>query len=364
MPLDRFRAVVGPLSAIVLALVLGAALIVFDGGNPLDAYAAIVRGSVGSIDALGRTLEKATPLVLAGLAVAFAFKAGLFNIGGQGQLVLGAAFAAWAGYALALPAVLHIPVALAIGGLAAAVLGMIVGALKAYRGTHEVIATIMFNFIASNLTTYLVAFPDGPWYENENNPSNISRTPPIDDSAVIPRLFDSDGTGLPLGFLVAVGAALAVWWILARSTFGYEITTTGANRHAAVYAGISVKRITVATMAISAFLAGLGGAIETQGVVGRFQPGDNSGLGFDGITIALLAKSHPIAVIPAALLIGALQAGATELQSAADVSPDILNLVQAFILFFVAAPTVVRWITRIRSLDEDEGPQLSAGWGA
>ena len=361
---NTLRALQGPVLAIALALVLGAVLIAVDGKNPLEAYSAILSGSLGGVDQFGRTLEKSTPLVLAGLVVAFAFKAGLFNIGGQGQLVLGAAFAAWIGYRFSLPGIVHIPLALIVGGLAASILGILVGALKAYRGTHEVITTIMFNFIASNLTTYLVAFPDGPWYELEGNASNISRTPPIQESAEIPRLFAGNSSGIPLGFLVAILAAVVIWWLLAKTTFGFEVGMVGANRHAAVYAGISVKKITVITMAISAFLAGLGGAIETQGVVGRFIPGDNSGLGFDGITIALLAKSNPIAVIPAALLIGALQAGATQMQSSAGVSPDILNLVQAFILFFVAAPMVVRWITRVRSLEEDSGPQLSSSWGA
>jgi simple sugar transport system permease protein len=154
-----------------------------------------------------------------------------------------------------------------------------------------------------------------------------------------------------------------IWWILERTTLGFEIKTVGANRFAAAYAGISGVKMIVLTMTISAFLAGLGGAIQTTGVVGRFQPGFNTGLGFDGITIALLAQTNPIAVIPAALLLGAMDAGSSLMQAESSVEPEIISLIQAFILFLVAAPAVVRWITRIRQAGEGEQIQLSSGWG-
>jgi general nucleoside transport system permease protein len=290
--------------------------------------------------------------------VAFAFKAGLFNIGGQGQLLLGAAFAAWIGFELSLPAPIHLPLALLVGTLAAALLGVIVGALKAYRGAHEVITTIMFNFVAANLTEWLVS-REGPWLDPpETNPSNLARTPLIGESAEIPRVEE-----LPLGFLVAVAAAVAIWWLLARTTFGFQIRTVGANRFAATYAGISVAHVTVVTLAISAGLAGLGGAIQTQGVNARFEPGFQTGLGFEGITIALLARTNPLGVIPAALLIGAMDAGSTLMQARAGVEPEVIGVIQGFILFFVAAPIVVRWLIRLRALDQQDQPQLSSGWG-
>ncbi len=351
------RSAMIPVVAVVFGLIIGAVLIATVGASPFEAYGAMWEGALGSGDAFLRTLEKATPLILGGLAVAFAFKAGLFNIGGQGQLLLGASFAAWAGFTFEMPGILHIPFALIVGALAAATLGGIVGYLKAYRGTHEVISTIMFNFVAANLTDWL-ANRGGPWADPpETNPSNLARTPLVNDSAKIP-----DVLGIPAGFLVAVVAALFCWWLLERTTFGFEIRTVGLNRHAANYAGIGVGRITILAMVISAFLAGLGGGIETLGVDGRFEPGFNTGLGFDGITIALLARTNPIAVIPAAVLLGAMDAGASLMQSRTSVEPEIISIIQAVILFFVAAPSVVRWLIRRKS-DEDEQLQLTTGWG-
>lgn len=347
-----------PVLAVLLGLIAGAILMITSGANPVDAYTAMFQGAFGGLTELGRTLEKATPLILSGLAVALAFKAGLFNIGGQGQLLLGAAFGAWAGFTFDLPPLIHVPFALLVGGLAASLLGGLVGVLKATRGVHEVISTIMLNFVAANLTDWL-ASRDGPWFDPpENNPSNLARTPLVADSAQIPRI-----EGLPLGFVVAVVAAIVVWWMLSRTTLGFEIRTVGANRHAAAYAGISATRMIILAMMMSAFLAGLGGAIQTTGVVGRFQPGFNTGLGFDGITIALLAQTNPIAVIPAALLLGAMDAGSSLMQAESSVAPEVISLIQAFILFLVAAPRVVRWITRLKATGESEELQLSRGWG-
>ena len=355
--LHRLRPATIPLLAVALGVILGAVLMASVGANPFEAYAAILEGSLGDNDAFGRTLEKATPLVLGGLAVAFAFKAGLFNIGGQGQLLVGASFAAWAGFTFQMPTIIHIPFALLVGGIAAALLGGLVGYLKAYRGTHEVISTIMLNFVAANLTDWL-ASPGGPWGDPAaTNPSRLARTPLVNGSAEIPHV-----GGLPLGFLVAVAAAIVCWWLLERTTTGFEIRTVGANRHAARYAGIRVARVTIVAMAISAFLAGVGGSIETLGVVGRFEPGFNAGLGCDGITIALLARTNPLAVVPAALLLGAMDAGASLMQARTTVEPEIINIIQAFILFFVAAPIAVRWILRRRA-EEEEPLQLTTGWG-
>lgn len=345
-----------PALSVVLGLLFGALLIIASGKNPLLAYSSMAQGAFFGADEIGRTLQKATPLILAGLAVAFAFKAGLFNIGGQGQLLIGATFAAWAGFQFQLPAVIHIPFALAIGGITAAVFGWMVGALKAYRGTHEVISTIMFNFIAMNITDWL-ASNGGPF--NDPHGGAIARTPEIHESARIPEIGP-----IPMGFFVAVAAAVICWWIIEKTNFGFEIRTTGLNSHAARYAGINTRKILMSVMAISAALAGIGGAIETQGVVGRYEPGFNTGLGFNGITIALLARTNPLAVVPAALLIGAMDAGATLMQSEAKVATEIISVIQAFILFAIAAPSVVRWITRIKADAGDSQPNLSAGWGA
>lgn len=341
-----------PILSIVLALVIGGVILALSGNNPFAAYAALLRGSFGSAAAFGRTLEKATPLIFGGLAVAFAFKAGLFNIGGQGQLLIGAIVAAYVGFSFDnLPFIIHMPLALLAGAVAGGLYGAIAGALKAYTGAHEVITTIMLNYVAINLTDYLA---DGPWKDE----GIIARTPAVLESAVIPTW-----GFLPFGFLLAVFAAIATWYLVYRTTFGYAIRTTGINPHAAQYAGIKVSQIIILTMAISGFLAGMGGAVETLGVVGRYQPGFNLGLGFDGITIALLAKTNPLGVIPAAILIGAMQAGSSQMQFSAGVPFQIIDVIQALILFFVSADIIVRKVFRMRDTG-GEKVTLSTGWGS
>lgn len=347
-----WRAVSVPLVSVILALIIGGIILVFSGADPIAAYAALVEGALGDGEAIARTLEKATPLILGGLAVAFAFKAQLFNIGGQGQLVLGAIISAYVGYSITgLPLIIHLPLALIAGCLAGALYGAIPGALKTYTGAHEVITTIMLNSIAINLTEYLA---DGPW----KDPSGIfARTPAIQPSAVIPRIGQ-----VPIGFLLAVAMAGVIWYLLYRTTLGFEIRSVGQNQHAAQYAGIKVSRTVILTMMISGLLAGMGGAIETQGVVGRYQPGFNAGLGFDGITIALLARTHPLAVVPSALLLGAMRAGTSQMQFDAHVAAEIIDVVQALMLFFVSADMIVRWIIRVKAT-EGEKVSLSTGWG-
>ncbi len=348
---DGWRATSVPLAAVVISLIIGALILLASGASPLAAYRALLVGAFGSVNAVGRTLEKATPLVFGGLTVAFAFKAGLFNIGGQSQLLVGALVAAVVGFKLDLPFIVHLPLALLAGALAGALFGAIPGALKAYTGAHEVITTIMLNFVAINITDYLTnsVFKDPVGI--------VARTPRILETARIPKI-----GGLPTSFIIACLAAAAAWWILQRTTTGYEIRTVGLNPNAARYAGMRVKWTVVLTMAISGLLAGMGGAIETLGVVGRYQPGFNVGLGFDGITIALLGKTHPFGVIPAALLVGILEAGSSQMQFDAGVAAEITDVLQALMLFFVAADVIVRWIIRTRAVDREK-VVLSSGWG-
>ncbi|MCZ2115786.1 MAG: ABC transporter permease [Anaerolineae bacterium] len=342
-----------PLVAVLLGLIIGALLLLVSGAQPLSAYGALFEGAFGTPAAIQRTLEKATPLIFAGLAVAFAFKAGLFNIGAQGQLLIGAVVAAYVGFSIqGLPAIIHAPLALLIGGLAGALYGFIPGALKTYTGAHEVITTIMLNYVAINITDYLA---DGPW--KDMTPGNIvARTPKIFPSAVLPSLGN-----IPTGFILALLAAVVAWWILYRTTLGYEIRTVGLNSSAAQYAGIRVAKIVILSMMISGFLAGMGGAVETQGINGRFQPGFNTGIGFDGITIALLGKTNPFGVIPAALLLGAMRAGSSKMQFSAGVAPEITDVITAVILFFVAADIIVKTLIRQRGTDDDK-VTLSTGW--
>lgn len=351
---DGWQVVSVPLAAVLLAALIGAVILLVSGSNPVQAYAALFQGSFGSIAALGRTLEKATPLIFSGLAVAFAFKAGLFNIGAQGQLLFGALTAAVVGFGITgLPAFIHAPLALLAGALAGGLYAAIPGALKTYTGAHEVITTIMLNYIAINITDYLT---DGVF--KDTTPGNVvARTPEILDSARIPVL-----GGIPVGFVIALLAAVFTWWFLWKTTLGFEIRTVGQNPNAARYAGMKVAFTVILAMVLSGILAGIGGAIETQGVVGRYQPGFNAGLGFDGITIALLGRTHPFGVVPASLLVGAMKAGASQMQFSAGVAKEITDVIQALILFFIAADVIVRWILRSSSSDGG-GVKLSTGWG-
>jgi general nucleoside transport system permease protein len=261
--------------------------------------------------------------------------------------------AAYAGYRLdGLPKAIHIPLCLAIGAFFGAVPAFIAGVLKAKRGAHEVIITIMLNAIVVNLTEYLAG---GPWMK-KGQP--ITRTPDILASARIGSIGK-----IPVGIFVALAVAVAVGFVLARTTFGFRISTVGANKDAANYAGVSVSRTLMAAMAFSGALAGLGGAIETLGVVRRFEPSFNSGLGFDGITIALLARLKPKMTIPAALLIGLMRAGASRMQARTDVEAELVDVILGLMLLFVAAPVLVRWVLRQRHDDGKDGVQLTAGWG-
>ncbi|MBW2440958.1 MAG: ABC transporter permease [Deltaproteobacteria bacterium] len=343
-----------PVAAVLLGALIGAIILAAHGANPFKAYAALLQGAFGTIIAVGRTFEKTTPLIFSGLAVAFAFKAGLFNIGAQGQLLFGALAAAIVGYGLnGLPMIIHLPLALFAGAAAGALYAAIQGALRVYTGAHEVITGIMLNYVAINLTDYLAG---GPF--KDPTPGNIiARTPLILDSSKI-----TDIGGLPTGFIVALMAAAAVWWLVKQTTAGFEIRTVGLNVHAAGYAGIKVSQTMILAMALGGLLAGLGGAVETLGVVHRYQPGFNVGLGFDGITIALLARTHPLGVIPAALLVGAMKAGSNQMQFSAGVAIGIIDVVLALILFFVAAELVVRWLIRSKPA-AGEKITFSAGWG-
>lgn len=348
------RALAIPLVAILLALAIGGIIIILDGSNPLTAYEALFRGAFGSERAFGRTLEKTTPLIFSGLSVAFAFRAGLFNIGAQGQLILGAIAAAWVGYALTgVPAGLHAALALVAAAIVGGLWGAIPGALRAYTGAHEVITTIMLNYVAINITDWL---SDGPMKDMSGG-GVVARTPKILPSAEVGSI-----AGIPIGVMLAILAAVFVWWLVWRTTYGFEIRTVGLNPSAAQYAGMKVPRTIVATMILAGILAGLGGGVETLGVVGRYQPGFNIGLGFDGITVALLGKTHPIGAIPAALIIGAMKAGSSQMQFDAKVAKEITDVIQALLLFFVAADVIIRWLIRMR-VRPGEKVTLSTGWG-
>jgi simple sugar transport system permease protein len=336
-----------PMIAVFVALFIGGILIKLQGLDPLVAYRSLFKTAFGSIEGIGATLGKSTPLVLSGLAVAVGLRAGLFNIGAQGQLLSGSLAAAWAGITFdGLPGYIHIPVALIIGAFFGSVVAGISGLLKAYRGVHEVITTIMLNSIVMAIADYLAS-------GRLREPGQfLTRTSEIAESARLP-IFGN----LPSGFFIAVLLGVFIWWVLGRTTSGFRIETVGRNRHAAWYSGISVKRTVVSAMAVSGAIAGLGGAIETLGITYRYSPAFNLGLGFDGITIALLGRVHPIGIIPGAILIGGMRAGAANMQFDAGVAPEIVDLLMALILLFVTAPLITRFFKNSRN------KSVTSGWG-
>lgn len=351
-----------PVLAIFTAVVVGGLIIYSVGGNPIAAYMGLMQGAFGSPKALSETAVWATPYIFAGLAVAVAFNGGLFNIGAEGQLALGAVTAALIGYGLpqwlgfSIPAYIHIPLTVGLGVLAGALWAAIPGALKAYTGGHEVINTIMMNYIALNITSYLL---NGPM--KDPNPLNLSaRTPEIAMSARIPTIFANPLLRVHWGFILALLIAALMWWMLWKTKLGFEIRTVGANPDAAKYAGINVKRTIIVTMAISGALAGLAGAIEVTALNYRHELGFSSGYGFDAIAIALLGKTNPFGVILASILFGAMRNGATRMQFLTQIPVDIISVIQALILLFVAADAIIRFIYHIRT--REEKVVLTRGW--
>ncbi|HEY0238605.1 MAG TPA: ABC transporter permease [Friedmanniella sp.] len=302
------------------------------------AYGALIAGSVGGYGPITETTAQAAPLICAGLGVALAFRAGLFNIGAQGQAIVGSIFAAYVGFSWHLPAGIHLLVAVFAGLVGGAVWGGLVGWLKAGAGAHEVIVTIMLNYVAAGLLDYLLTTTA---FQRPGRTDPIS--PIVDFGATFPRLV---GGQLHLGFLLAILAAVFVWWLLERSTTGFAIRAVGANPHAAATAGMSVARTTVITMAVAGGLAGLAGVQAALGPSASGLPvplsaGIVGSIGFDAITVALLGRSTPLGTVLAGLLFGALHAGGLAMQSVAQTPLTLTTALQALIVLFVAAPALV-----------------------
>ncbi len=355
-----------PFFAIVLALVVGAVAILLIGKNPLEAYWALARGMFGSTDRIAASLGRSTPFIGAALAVAFAFRAGLFNIGAEGQLLVGATAAAWVGTwssTRGMPGVVAIPVLLVAGAAAGLVYGGIPGALKARTGAHEVITTIMLNSIALLYVRWMVSSQD-PIILRDTG-STVPRTATIESSARLPDLVSSEPP-LHLGFFIMVALAALAWFVLQRTTFGFEIRTIGANADAARYAGMNVGRTMLLAMAISGAFAGLAGAGEISGTSGFLSPGVFIGIGFDSIAIALLARANPYAIIPASILWGSMLSGAGLMQQDVGLSIDAVRIIQALVLLFVAADVIVRTVFRLRreAAGAFETSTLASGWGS
>jgi len=345
-----------PVIAIVLALVVGYVVIVasqllvpgraIDLLLPLNAYATLFGGAFGSFDGIVRTLVSSTPLIFGGLSVALAFRAGLFNIGAQGQFLLGALGAVWIGVAVRdQPALFAIPVALLAAMLAGAAWGFIPGFLKAISGAHEVVTTIMLNYTAYSVIAWAVSGP-------LDQPGSASPITDTVGNAGLPILLGRTGHA---GIVVALVAVAFVWWLLFRTTRGFEIRTVGANPDAARYAGMRPRFIMVLTMTLAGALAGLSGASVLLGVTRYMTASFGTTVGFDSIAVALLGRSHPVGVVFGALLFGAMRSGALVMYGQTRIPAEIVDVLQATILFFLVAAPVLRRVLRLRNVRSELG---------
>ncbi len=323
-----------------------------------DAYKALIVGSVGSPRAISETLFAATPLIFAGLAVAIGFQAGLFNIGVNGQMHIGGLLALWVGFTFDLPALIHLPLVVLGAILGGAIWGGFAGLLKARTGAHEVITTIMLNFIALFLVDFLLK---SSLFQQEGRNDPISKAANL--SARFPTLIGDFRVNI--GFLLALGAVAFIWWLMYRSTVGFEFRAVGFNPDAGRYAGMSVAWIYVAVMGISGALAGIGGANQVVGLEPYRGISNFAGnIGFDAIALALLGRSHPVGVLFAGLLFGGLRAGGREMQGAAGIPIDLVLVLQALIIVLIAAPELVRAIYRLKTPEDEAATTItSGGWG-
>jgi simple sugar transport system permease protein len=368
-----------PALAVLTGLLIGAIAIVASGSNVFEAYYALFVGSFGdpvrfyngfqqffstgetsgllrAIYPFTESLVTATPYIFAGLSVALGFRCGLFNIGAEGQFFIGALTSAFVGYSITgLPAFIHLPLAILAGMAGGALWGTIPGYLKARFGAHEVVNTIMMNWIAFRLSDWLL---NGPMKASGFRPV----TPNIEHTAELPRFFP-DPLRLNWGFILALVVAYIVYWFLFKTTLGFEIRSVGANPDAARYAGMNIIRNFVMVMALAGGLAGLAGASQVLGVDHWVGQGFSAGYGFDAIALALLGKSHPAGVVLAALLFGFLRSGATRMQSIAGVPIDIISIIQGLVIVFIAAPDIIRWLYRLKNIKVEE-TVLTRGWGS
>lgn len=355
--------VVRSILAILLALLIGSLLVVvvnedvqkaagYFFARPSDtfteafnviagAFRALWEGAIFSprtgFQPLTQTLMWATPLISAGLGIAIGFRAGLFNIGGRGQMILAALFTGFIAASVPLPPVIHLIVAVLAGLIGGAIWAGIVGYLKAKTGAHEVIVTIMLNYVAFWGITFLLKTP---LFQAEGAGGN-PKAKPVLDSAELPKLIGN----LDLGFVLSILAVIAYWWIMDRSTTGFRIRAVGFNPHAARTAGIDVERTTVTTLALSGAFLGLAGATQVLGrATAGYTPDVDAGIGFDAITVALLGANHPVGIVLAGLLFGALKAGSFPMQVAENIPIDIVAVIQGLIVLFIAAPPLIRAI--------------------
>jgi len=335
----RLRTALTQLLALLTALVFCAVLLLLTGHNPLAVYLALWTGSITGQSALANTLIQTTPYILLGLAVAVGFKGGLFNIGAEGQFVVGAIAATWVGHLIGgAPGIVLVLLALLAGTVAGGLYAALVGVLKVTRGAHEVITTIMLNYVATYLVQFLVA-NGGPM---QSSSAGTQQSYPINVGAQLPII--APGTNLDAGLLIALAAVAVIYVLVWRTTWGFELRAVGLNPRAARSAGISISVVTVWTMAVSGGLAGLAGAIQLQGQLHYLPDSIAAGFGFDAIAVAIIGAGNPVGIVLAALLLGALRSSGSFMEGSTGIGAPFVSVIEASILFFVAAPVIIRFI--------------------
>lgn len=336
LAIKDLRDLVTGLLAILVAMVVVGIMIAAAGLNPLSAYRALLEGSIGSINGISETLVRATPLILIGLGIAVAFRGGMWNIGGEGQFYLGALGATLVGiYLPPMPAVLHILLALLSGFICGGLWAAVPGYLRVKRGANEIVITIMMNYLAAFLISFLVA---GPMRDNTRL-IPVPQTVRIADTAVLPRLIPQ--TRAHAGFIIAIVAAVLIWFLLERTVIGYSIKATGENPRAASYGGINIALAGTLAMVLSGGLAGLAGMSEVTGVHRYLLEGISPGYGYLAIAVALFGGLHPLGVVLSALFFGALMVGADAMQRAVGVPVATIYLLQGLVVIFVLARQVL-----------------------
>ncbi|URM31657.1 ABC transporter permease [Cytobacillus firmus] len=340
---NRMKNIVVPLVAVLLGVLVGTIIMIATGYNAGSAFIALWNGAFGEIYYTGEVVRQVTPYILAGLAVAFAFRTGLFNIGVEGQLIVGWLAAVWVGVTFELPKFIHLPLAVLAAAAAGALWAFIPGLLKAKFKVHEVIVTIMMNYVALHVTNYIVRTVLS---------EKSDRSEMIAESASLRSPFLeglTDYSRLHWGILIALACVFIMWFLLEKTSKGYELRAVGFNQHASEYAGMSVSKNIILSMVISGAFAGLAGAMEALGTFGYAAiKGGFTGVGFDGIAVALLGGNGPIGIIFAALLFGSLKVGALNMPLEAGVPNELVDIIIALIVFFVAASYMIRiFIDRI-----------------
>lgn len=336
---NRMINILVPIISVVLGLVVGAIVMLVFGYDPVKGYVALWNGIIGDTYYLGETIRQITPYILAGLAVAFAFRTGLFNIGVEGQLLIGWVVAVYIGLTFDdLPKIIHLPLAIIAAGIAGALWAFLAGVLKARFSVHEVITTIMLNYIALHITNAFVK-----WMAN-----GADKTERINETASLGSTFlqsITDYSRLHWGIVIALIMVMVMWFILEKTTTGFELKSVGFNQHASEYAGMNVKKNIILAMTISGMFAGLGGAMEALGTFGyaTFRTGF-TGIGFDGIAVALLGANTPLGVVFGATLFGSLKQGSLNMPNEAQIPPEIVSIIIALVILFVASGYVIRLV--------------------